>query len=350
MVAIKTLCTAVLLAGVALVESKACKKPFIRREWRSLSLSERDRYIKAQKCLMNKPSQSSPSDIPGARNRWDDFLGTHIINADDVHFVGVFYPYHRLLMHAYEQELQTCGWKGGVPYWDWTLDAAGPDNDTSVFYDSPIFDNKHGFGGNGAWVPGNFSNPEPGLPVNPPWDVPDRSGGGCIKKGPFTGLKSNLGPGNGTTYNPNCIRRDFAPLSFRDMSGPDAIKDGMRQKDFGFFDRVTESTFHSGGHWGVGGLYGTMTDKWQSPADPLFWVHHANVDRAWWSWQIRDLKKREKDVSGPLVNFDYANQAAGNVTLNHPIAIFETRQLKAKVKDVMHIRKGLLCYDYEDTY
>lgn len=55
-------------------------------------------------------------------------------------------------------------------------------------------------------------------------------------------------------------------------------------------------------------------------------------------------------MSGPLVNFDYANQAAGNVTLNHPIAIFETRQLKAKVKDVMHIRKGLLCYDYEDTY
>lgn len=33
MVAIKTLWTAVLLAGVALVESKACKKPFIRREW-----------------------------------------------------------------------------------------------------------------------------------------------------------------------------------------------------------------------------------------------------------------------------------------------------------------------------
>jgi tyrosinase len=167
-------------------------------------------------------------------------------------------------MHAYEQELQTCGWKGGVPYWDWTLDAAGPDNDTSVFFNSPIFDNKHGFGGNGGWVPGNFSNPEPGLPVNPPWDVPDRSGGGCIKKGPFAGLKSNLGPGNGTAFNPNCIRRDFAPLSFRDMSGPDAIKDGMGQKDFGFFDRVTESTFHSGGHWGVGGLYGTMTDKWQS--------------------------------------------------------------------------------------
>ena len=28
-----------------------------------------------------------------------------------------------------------------------------------------------GFGGNGDWVPGNFTHPEPGFPVNPPWDV-----------------------------------------------------------------------------------------------------------------------------------------------------------------------------------
>ncbi|KAF4443083.1 hypothetical protein FACUT_1637 [Fusarium acutatum] len=94
------------------------------------------------------------------------------------------------------------------------------------------------------------------------------------------------------------------------------------------------STTHSGEHWGIGGLYGTMTDKWQSPADPLFWVHHANVDRFWWSWQILDLKKH----------------AAGNVTLGHGIFIGETVKLKAKLKDVMHIKKGLLCYEYEDTY
>lgn len=85
-------------------------------------------------------------------------------------------------------------------------------------------------------------------------------------------------------------------------------------------------------------------------ADPLFWVHHANVDRFWWSWQIRDLKEREKDISGPLVNFDYNNEAAGNVTLDHGIFVGETAKLKAKVKDVMHIKKGLLCYEYDDTY
>lgn len=48
------------------------------------------------------------------------------------------------------------------------------------------------------------------------------------------------------------------------MAGSKPVQEGMNQVDYGFFDRVTESTFHSGGHWGVGGLYGTMTDKWTS--------------------------------------------------------------------------------------
>lgn len=164
------------------------------------------------------------------------------------------------MMHSWEQEIQSCGWEGGIPYWDWTLDAADPE----TFASSPAFDDTYGFGGNGDYVPGNFSHPAPGLPVNPPWDVPDRSGGGCLEDGPFAGLMSNLGPGLNISYNPNCIRRDFAPESFRNMSGPTAVEEGLDQKDFGFFDRITQSTFHSGGHWGVGGLYGTMTDKWCS--------------------------------------------------------------------------------------
>ena len=22
-----------------------------------------------------------------------------------------------------------------------------------------------------------------------------------------------------------------------------------------------------------------------APADPIFWMHHANIDRLWWKWQ-----------------------------------------------------------------
>ena len=29
---------------------------------------------------------------------------------------------------------------------------------------------------------------------------------------------------------------------------------------------------------------GTMSDASVSPADPVFWLHHANLDRLWWVW------------------------------------------------------------------
>ena len=29
---------------------------------------------------------------------------------------------------------------------------------------------------------------------------------------------------------------------------------------------------------------GTMSDASVSPADPIFWLHHANLDRLWWVW------------------------------------------------------------------
>ncbi|HEU0036628.1 MAG TPA: tyrosinase family protein [Kofleriaceae bacterium] len=38
---------------------------------------------------------------------------------------------------------------------------------------------------------------------------------------------------------------------------------------------------HGGVHIWCGG---TMSDASVSPADPVFWLHHANLDRLWWRW------------------------------------------------------------------
>lgn len=40
------------------------------------------------------------------------------------------------------------------------------------------------------------------------------------------------------------------------------------------------NAIHGGVHLWVGGTMATF----DSPADPLFWLHHANLDRLWWSW------------------------------------------------------------------
>lgn len=50
-----------------------------------------------------------------------------------------------------------------------------------------------------------------------------------------------------------------------------------------FTDFTTElELLHNEVHSWVGG---TMVDIRTSPADPLFWLHHANIDRIWLSWQ-----------------------------------------------------------------
>jgi tyrosinase len=38
---------------------------------------------------------------------------------------------------------------------------------------------------------------------------------------------------------------------------------------------------HGSVHMWVGG---TMSSALTSPADPVFWLHHANLDRLWWDW------------------------------------------------------------------
>jgi tyrosinase len=43
-----------------------------------MTKSERVSYTAAVKCLYNSPSKSDPQDVPGARNRLDDVVATHL--------------------------------------------------------------------------------------------------------------------------------------------------------------------------------------------------------------------------------------------------------------------------------
>ncbi|KAK7957228.1 uncharacterized protein PG986_006450 [Apiospora aurea] len=331
---------------------ETCAQPYVRKEWRHLSDGQRQQYIGAVQCMMKEPGTATAT-LSIVRNRFEDFLATHVKQTDFVHFVGIFYPYHRLLLAEYETALWNCGWDRalGQPFWDWTLDTGSKE----VFLNSPIFDTALGFGGNGAYIPGNLSHPGlPGFTVAPPNDIPDRSGGGCVVDGPFAGLGTYFGPQNNTEPKAalRCLRRDFSYDSLRERASPAQVQAAMAIDTHGDFEFVTDSqSYHPAGHWGVGGLYGTMTDTYASPADPVFFLHHSNVDQAWWSWQMRDLAAREKDMSGPLVMFDYANKLGGNATLETPVWVgLGQSRVEVKVADLMHIQKGPLCYTYESLY
>ncbi len=51
--------------------------------------------------------------------------------------------------------------------------------------------------------------------------------------------------------------------------------------------------YHNFVHRAVGGTAGVATmDTAGSPGDPVFWLHHANIDRLWAKWQV--LHKRQR--------------------------------------------------------
>jgi tyrosinase len=60
---------------------------------------------------------------------------------------------------------------------------------------------------------------------------------------------------------------------------------------------------HSAGHAGVGGQ---MDNGVSSPGDPIFWMHHAWLDKLFWDWQAKDKTKRLKEIGGNNIGPDYA--------------------------------------------
>ena len=105
-----------------------------------------------------------------------------------------------------------------------------------------------------------------------------------------------------------------------------------------------------------------MQDPLLSPGDPLFFVHHTNLDRLWWEWQSIDLSTRLTDMSGQNIpseeflntnNFTYPSAAfvdyfgdSGNVTtLNHTLWMAGIIP-NATIADVMDIRGDLICAEY----
>ena len=78
------------------------------------------------------------------------------------------------------------------------------------------------------------------------------------------------------------------------------IDDIKRQSIFQFFTGQLEGSPHNDGHVITGGPNGHMVSG-MSPLDPIFWLHHCNVDRVWAEWQ------RAGNTTPPL-GLDYNNQ------------------------------------------
>lgn len=86
-----------------------------------------------------------------------------------------------------------------------------------------------------------------------------------------------------------------------------------------------------------------MEDTFSSPGDPLFFLHHAQIDRLWTLWQSRDPKTRQYAIDGPGSALGYP--PTPDPTIETKIDLGKLGKA-APIKEFMDTRRGRFCYGY----
>lgn len=261
----------------------------VRKEWRTMSPASRKSFTDAVVCLQKwDPTHMTPQEAPmypGVRSRYDEYVATHINYTLNIHDTADFFAWHRAFTYFMEQDLKNlCGYAGAMPYWNWADDAAAPQ-------DSPLFSgDEYSMGGNGKFIPDRTDTWLAQQDVT----FPSGLGGGCVETGPFKNYVVNLGPLDlpntnnvnfSYQYNPRCLERDINPWfsakynTYTELTT--LVIEQIYIEDFqslaqGYNSDTNKFGVHGGGHWQIGG---SMMDFHSSPADPLFYLHHAFIDR-----------------------------------------------------------------------
>ncbi|KAL4263581.1 Di-copper centre-containing domain superfamily protein [Pleurotus pulmonarius] len=331
----------------------------VRREWRKISRSERRDWIDAIKCLTKLPHSPvltpivNPDDIAPVNitsSYYDDIVYLHMdLNRKEsrVHGTGLFLPWHRWYIHNFESALkEKCGFNGTLPYWDWTRDA--PD-----FLHATIFDEEYELGGCGEpsrdfeLVDGAFSGPSLFRPSYPFPHTLRRN---------FTLFPYTASVILGVPIDPHLpINNTFSAAEVRKLTT------GF-QGDYKGFQTYIEGIqgAHASVHLIVNGDLlgacprtappGCMSGPTFTPNDPLFWLHHAMIDKVWHDWQHNSIANTRAFEGGSVQRLDNITMwPTGSAPWMDLQTVMPADGLFSEntVVDVIDTEDGLLCYTYE---
>lgn len=184
--------------------------------------------------------------------------------------------------------------------------------------------------------------------------------GHCVQDGPFAGLQVQY---YNEDWYPHCLSRGFLTGELLDRFGAQRLNAStmaavLDEPDYYRFLLKLEVGPHSAIPITVqgdfyrftapNGMFPTSTGQsqearlpWCSCLDPIFFLHHGQIDRLWWKWQSQDLEMRALAYDGPSRH-------------NSSIEAQLTDQLEmaglapeVPILSVMTINNGFLCYKYE---
>ena len=138
-------------------------------------------------------------------------------------------------------------------------------------FESEIFCPETGFGGNGS--------PVQATPEQNRLNITGNTGGGCVINGPFASPHFTV-----NVPTPHCLTRDFTPWILNQMADSKLIEEVLAQPDYTSLARTVEkernfdkANVHASGHFGVGGILGTMGNAAESPGGKF--IHRELLPR-----------------------------------------------------------------------
>lgn len=88
-----------------------------------------------------------------------------------------------------------------------------------------------------------------------------------------------------------------------------------------------------------------MSDTFSSPGDPIFFFHHAQIDRLWALWQQKDPATRQYAITGTGTFFNYP--PSPDVKISDKIDLGKLSPGgPSPIKNFMNTKGGSFCYEY----
>lgn len=303
--------------------------PRIRKNVKDLTAAEKQDYVDAILKLKSTPSPYSPE-----YSYYDQLIVFHreAVNysAGTEHHVAHAHPsilpWHRKMVLLFEDALREVSGKDiTVPYWDWT----DPESTQAVFSESFMgtqgdpsqeYALTNGPFRKDAWAVTVFSDDPTGRSMTPHPYLVRATGHYDADVNPDIHLPTTEEVETGLRI-PNYDVAPWNTLSDRSKSFRNYLE-GFDPDRPGYFHMHNMVHTWVAGHFTLENgevRFGTMAAPDISPNDPVFFVHHANVDRVWAQWE--ELH--------PGVYTDVSGHGSGRDVPMYPFSVYPDDRMSA---------------------
>ncbi|MDT7830652.1 tyrosinase family protein [Pricia sp. S334] len=255
----------------------------VRKNVSEMSPTEKTAFVNAVLALKDDTDSPRPpaADAAGALNRYDVYVWVHSLVMDGAHKGPAFTPWHREFLRQFELELQSVSGDPTmtIPYWD-SVEARIP-SDAGYPFTTNLMGGM-GTGTDNRVMTGQFAE-------SAGWTLNVRTGASTgITRDNTSYLRRRTGQNPAQLPERAELNAALVHSDYDALNEEGSYAEGNANRANGSeialsFRKILEYANHNGPHEWIGGNMMPST----SPNDPVFYLHHSNIDKVWAVWQQR---------------------------------------------------------------